>query len=1267
MDMQTTQTAPVGPEGHATPAPEAVKLPKTGEVQAAVAVQGDVDMGEEPASKPDQDGNVGDEVSLPVRAPAKKKAGAPPPPRHRIGTKTPRGLAGRVAEVVSARTTETAGELKGAALAECILQVTGPPSVTRAALKARSLLRWLRTQTKKGSAKVCGRTVSPADVREAEKLVGDVWSKKLIKLQRQKGKSKKQQQQRLLKRSATETSLQSASAISAGKASLDPEADGSSDDGSDGTGSDLSAEEDVDSEVEVGDVESRDEGFVDFEVGTSLPPDDYKGDWQGAPELGSPAFNAFAAGVLRRAGIARTLPKASLDRSAPCPQLQPHQEAAVFLLHPRSPVTRLLVDHPTGSGKTREMIEVLDNYFHDPRPKVPVFPKEPVCRNFYGEMLRWPSKYRDYFCCLRPHSAARASSAQDWRGRRGHFWDIGHLSEKELRGICREMREVLEMKGCFYMGRMRRLWRDDFTHRFPNEPLPAAPLRALRYTSAGGKHTTLREDDGLPASALFKIGFSRADPNVYSNKIVIMDEVHNLVRAQTQFGEQLTHLRELLFRARGMILAGFTGTPILSEPHEGRQLLDIIKGFAAPLGDAGFISSFPMRPPSLFPKSLPLGIPDAVLTPKLKRQFVQKVVLTGESLQRYDKKRALGLPLRRLQRYCSLSVHFGAMHEGKSGSKARVLQDLESCAPKIFAIARDVAADKSKTLVLIARHSGMDTLIDQLRKLASPEGGQQSFGVATMDELAAFNSKANLRGELYRVLVADSTQCGEGVSFFSVRRVMLADVPTSPSALVQAVGRSIRMYGHDGLPEEERTVTTTQYISVLPRWMQAPLGAWAYRALRHHDQNQAQGKARRLLRRLLKAGIPTLAALRQKLVEHFPDEAAKAFAAAAAPPPSSAVGVAVAPSPVKAEEVEMEDATAQGEERATAAVSADSLATGAVLLPSATSDESTTAGSPSGRSGSQQESLPPATPIHRLTRRDSCESDVAGKFPHPRSQAEGPAAADTPSGAKPAAAPGVRLAQPKVIKFLESLGLWTEAKMVGNSRDARAQEQTATAAKMMSPSKRALVRRASKESGPRTPGKAGRKGQEPQHWMVRALQSLLEDEDLDRLVQQRALIRESADELALRSLAQHSREFVPALAELRREAIDREALEALMASLGADRDAAQEQSEGESSVCEFGVSAGSSGGEDDVPPPLVLPPDWQMQRIKRGRGTVKQFVDPAGKRYKTEKEARRAIDEVRRATNMSSRLKERFEMRLAAARAREAGASAAPATAAAGA
>ena len=38
--------------------------------------------------------------------------------------------------------------------------------------------------------------------------------------------------------------------------------------------------------------------------------------------------------------------------------------------------------------------------------------------------------------------------------------------------------------------------------------------------------------------------------------------------SQTQYGEQLQRLRRLLYEADRLVLAGFTGTPILSEPWQ---------------------------------------------------------------------------------------------------------------------------------------------------------------------------------------------------------------------------------------------------------------------------------------------------------------------------------------------------------------------------------------------------------------------------------------------------------------------------------------------------------------------------------------------------------------------------------------------------------------------------------------------------------------------------------------------------------------------------
>jgi len=118
-------------------------------------------------------------------------------------------------------------------------------------------------------------------------------------------------------------------------------------------------------------------------------------------------------------------------------------------------------------------------------------------------------------------------------------------------------------------------------------------------------------------------------------------------------------------------------------------------------------------------------------------------------------------------------------------------EGLQACAPKLDILTCDVAAGTTKAQVLVDRRAGLAALLEHLRLL----GARLGFGVATMDELSAFKSPgANLRGERYRVMVADASTCTEGIGFFGVHRVLLADVPQTPSTIAQAVGRTIRVY-----------------------------------------------------------------------------------------------------------------------------------------------------------------------------------------------------------------------------------------------------------------------------------------------------------------------------------------------------------------------------------------------------------------------------------------------------------------------------------------
>ncbi|CAK9111936.1 unnamed protein product, partial [Durusdinium trenchii] len=200
---------------------------------------------------------------------------------------------------------------------------------------------------------------------------------------------------------------------------------------------------------------------------------------------GTPGFNRRATNVLRRAGLGQ--PPSQKSDSRP---LQPHQEIVRFLVHPASPVQRLLVDHPTGSGKTREMVSILENFFYDQRPKIAIFPKAAICRNFYRELLRWPNRYRDYFCCQRPVDATQASGGI-WQNARHEVWDLTRLPEETVRHLIRSFREVLEMKGQSFRGLMRKSFRAEFKARNPGEPMPLSPLVAISYASAGGSYAAM--------------------------------------------------------------------------------------------------------------------------------------------------------------------------------------------------------------------------------------------------------------------------------------------------------------------------------------------------------------------------------------------------------------------------------------------------------------------------------------------------------------------------------------------------------------------------------------------------------------------------------------------------------------------------------------------------------------------------------------------------------------------------------------------------------
>eukprot|EP00439_Symbiodinium_sp_Y106_P051439 s1826_g6.t2 len=145
--------------------------------------------------------------------------------------------------------------------------------------------------------------------------------------------------------------------------------------------------------------------------------------WDGAgeaPRQGQDGFRKFVQTALERfrSSSSEEDPMRSSGRSLP---LQPYQLRVAFLLHPLSPLTRLLVVHATGSGKTRTVLAAADSFFRSGKATCLFFPEEAVKENFYQAADRGLG--RDL-----PAESVSAWSppgiAMEWYVKTNTYWEI---------------------------------------------------------------------------------------------------------------------------------------------------------------------------------------------------------------------------------------------------------------------------------------------------------------------------------------------------------------------------------------------------------------------------------------------------------------------------------------------------------------------------------------------------------------------------------------------------------------------------------------------------------------------------------------------------------------------------------------------------------------------------------------------------------------------------------------------------------------------------
>jgi hypothetical protein len=553
---------------------------------------------------------------------------------------------------------------------------------------------------------------------------------------------------------------------------------------------------------------------------------------------------------------------------------QPYQDNIRLLTTPHTPFKRMLVAWSMGLGKTRAILDVLDNYYSDPRPKLFLSPNEALAIQFYTQLLdpNARTSYQDWLYSVERELTTECQNALRSNPEKVRVTDIKSALERrnrgatglvDMRGDIRSLTFASASKGCRENKEMGVLW----------------SAKAVARRVEGIRECLRREGKADTGSIKLK-GLDGC--------IIVVDEAHLLVQAgdketpkdylaKKKHAAYVT-LRKALAEAENSVVVLFTGTPMSTPVKTGHhvvpgslnRLLGIVAGrdkdgksmgtddvivkdmIQGNMCYEGYVSYFMDRTvPALFATTIPslssMGtLPVNVVEVRMHADFAEE----------YAKIRFKGLKGGALPSSCVEKGHNAASRIHNSCKPLsipreamsnvyyrhdllnRKITNLERAirfSPKIGHVVQDILRrnselTKEKTVIMIYEKNGIKTLEHTLKLVGisvvclEPAKGtktvRQKIQKANSVKIQKFNDRTNnLRGQTIQVLVAPE-EYNEGMNIYDAKRMILMDQTDDSSAgtlalMRQRVARALRLCGHhsnNGLDENERVLTCDLYV-----------------------------------------------------------------------------------------------------------------------------------------------------------------------------------------------------------------------------------------------------------------------------------------------------------------------------------------------------------------------------------------------------------------------------------------------------------------------
>jgi hypothetical protein len=454
-----------------------------------------------------------------------------------------------------------------------------------------------------------------------------------------------------------------------------------------------------------------------------------------------------------------------------------YQQFVSYAVTPRSPVQRLLCVHRTGAGKTLTMVRILDNFFDDPRAKIVVFPNRAVANNFYSELMDFDNRYRDYLRAVMPADALAVLERND-------------KSHRNYAGVIEMVEARLGL-----VGELRGARRAAVTLK--------APLRAFSYAQLGGRGVLNGRDPVVKPA--------RAGGNPFNEKVVLMDEAHNLVSPGHGCGavcDNYFRLQQGLAECTDSVVVGFTATPTPVDAGSGDLLMAVISGSErgsfsdlAPLSRhylaaededdedesqkprkaqkthdeqlaktrarlaarrakwAGFVSFFYSQPPALFPDYVPQPCVRIELTETMERKYLEKLDPTNGAFG--PRSNLDPAYVRRMQNYCNIA-RGSTLDPARAKEFLTQSQDFAEVAAKLNVVADAILRAPGKVLAIMDRGASMVALVELLNLKAKQRAGSNCSSGSCVAKLLNVSAQRDEAGE-----VVDSDENKRILSLFN--------------------------------------------------------------------------------------------------------------------------------------------------------------------------------------------------------------------------------------------------------------------------------------------------------------------------------------------------------------------------------------------------------------------------------------------------------------------------------------------------------------------